>query len=154
MAHQKNLVDDLNEKTTLGLENLDEQQQLRRRKETPEDCHKENLHSKELDPVLRKDFVQSPRGKDSGEENEEENISNSTWRNVLLSLNEAIDALFGYNLGNVLKIVNFIMMLLIAVNAMMLHSELVKSNHQWTGASFLISGFLLVSFALIFFLNV
>lgn len=76
------------------------------------------------------------------------------WRDILDSLNQAMDALFGYNLRNVLKVINVVMILIIGVNTMSLHYELVNSNYQLTLIPSLIIGFIVLSCIFVFLLNV
>lgn len=84
----------------------------------------------------------------------EEEKASFGWRDAMESLNQAMDALFGYNLGNVLKIVNICVVLIIGLNAMMLHSELVKSEFRWTLMPSVIAGFLILASVFVFLLNV
>lgn len=75
------------------------------------------------------------------------------YRNVLDGIGLAFDAIFGYNLGNVLKAVNVCVIILVGFNAFVLYEQLVKSQYTFTWIPTLLLGFITVACCFLFILN-
>lgn len=83
----------------------------------------------------------------------DQSINCWSWRELLKSINDAADQIFGYNLRNVLKTVNFIMVVIIGVNFITFYSEFGKAKFQWTLIPSLLAGFVALACAFVFVLN-